>query len=44
MWLKISAEVEEDFERKVKPVNDEDLDEVYMIWMIKPCYQNHIST
>ena len=31
MWLKISAEMEEDFERKVKPVNDEDLEEVYMI-------------
>ena len=31
MCLKIFAEMEEDFERKVKPVNDEDLEDVYMI-------------
>ena len=31
IWLKISIEMEEDFERKVKPGNDEGLEEVYMI-------------
>ena len=44
IWLKISIEMEEDFERKVKPVNDEGLEEVYMIQMFKQCYQTHIST